>query len=235
MQSHRVASWVAHTLAMASLSLAACSAQVDSDYRGEWLGGLRLALRASPNDVVPSDTAVGLVWDLVDPEGYVLGSQFGELIDVTGEAPFDVELDLSQPPPEPLLIEMADGNALAVARVRWLDRQGFNPVTGTTYSEWGGAHEHAVVFIAQDVVAEGATSRFLHGTTSAGYHLVRIDWPPPPTSCSLSSTLDERGFWRRTGDCPRNALTVAPDDLSTTVVVTPGSDDLVYEEVETAW
>jgi hypothetical protein len=235
MQSPRIAAWFSLSLAMATLSLAACSAQVDSDYRGEWLGGLRLALRASPDDDVPSDTAVGLVWDLVDPEGYVLGSQFGELIEVTEEAPFDVELDLSQPPPEPLLIEMADGNALAVARILWLDRQGFNAETGTTYSGWGGAHEHAVVYLAQDVAADGATSRFLHGTPAAGYHLVTIDWPPPPTSCTLSSTLDAQGFFRTTGDCPRNALTVAPDDLGTTVVVTPGSDDLVYEEIETAW
>jgi hypothetical protein len=231
MQSTRMV----RTLAFGALSLAACSAQVDSDYRGEWLGGLRLALRAGPNEEVPSDTAVGLVWDLIDPDGYELDTQFGELVDVTGDVPFDVELDLSQPPPDPMLIDMADGNALAVARVAWLDRQGFNPVSGTTYSGWGGAHGHAVVYLARDVVADGATSRFLHGTTSAGYHLVAIDWPPPPLSCMLSSTLDARGFLRTTGDCPRNALTVAPDDLGTTVTVTSGSDDLVYEELETAW
>jgi hypothetical protein len=52
-----------------ALSLMACGAQVDSDYRGERLGALRLALRAGPDDAVPSDTAVGVVWDLIDPEG----------------------------------------------------------------------------------------------------------------------------------------------------------------------
>jgi hypothetical protein len=220
-----------------ALSLMACGAQVDSDYRGERLGALRLALRAGPDDAVPSDTAVGVVWDLIDPEGYSEPTQFGELIDVTGDVPFDVELDLSQPPPEVFLVDMADGNALAVANIRWIDRLGFNnTTTGDTFTIYGSAVANAVVYLAEDVVPEGATSRFLHGTASAGYHLLSIGWPPPPESCWLSTKPDERSFPRHTGTCPRNALTLAPDDLNTTVVVAPGPLlRLVYEDLETAW
>jgi hypothetical protein len=228
---------VGRIVGFCAVSLMACSAQVDSDYRGESLGALRLSLRASEDDVVPSDTAVGVVWDLVDPDGYSEPTQFGELIDVTGEVPFDVELDLSQPPPEVLLVEMADGNALAVANIRWLDRTGFNnTVSGETYSLYGAATEYAVVYLAEDVVPDGATSRFLHGTPSAGYHLMTIDWPPPPEECWLRTTEDERRFPRHAGTCPRNALTLAPEDLNATVVVTPGPlERLVYEDIETAW
>lgn len=101
-------SWTGRILGMAALSLAACSAQVDSDYRGESLGAVKVALEAGEGDSVPASSAVGLIWDLIDPEGYDQGTQFGELIDVTGNIPSEIELDLAGPPPEPLLVEMAE-------------------------------------------------------------------------------------------------------------------------------
>lgn len=121
-----------------------------------------------------------------------------------------------------------------MARILWVEPEGFDPVPGGGFSSYGSAGEHAVVYLADDVMAGGATSRFLHGTPSAGYHIVSVD-RPQSESCMLTAVLDERLFPRYSGTCPRNALSIAPDDLNTTVVVTPGWDELVYEDIETAW
>jgi hypothetical protein len=132
---------------------------------------------------------------------------------------------------------MADGNALAVARIWWMDPVGFDPVqvTGTMYQGYGGADDNVIVYVARDVVAGEATSRFLHGTPSAGYHILSVA-RPPEIGCWLTGVPDARGFERLSGTCPRNALTVAPEDLNTTVVVAPsGMERLVYEDLETAW
>jgi hypothetical protein len=192
------------------------------------------AARDSAAEDMPEGTGVAIIWDLFDPRGYMDGVRFGQIVTTTGDVPGAFWIDITQPPRREFLIEMADGNALAIARVPWVSLQGFAPEPGGGWSGHGGVSDHVLVYVRDDVALDSPTASFLHGTPKTGYHMLKVD-RPEAIDCGGTHAPDERGFVRYTGTCPRDRLVPAVDDMGTQLSMSPDFREIPYEDLETAW
>ncbi|MET0411007.1 MAG: hypothetical protein ABW217_06910 [Polyangiaceae bacterium] len=209
-----------------------CSGQVDSDYRGE-SPDVAATLDIDPRQKLEGDTAIALIWELMSPRAFDLGQPFGDFVSVTPKSATTFRINVIQPPTPELLVDVVDGNALAVAKLLWVhvDAPSFAPAPAGAYSILGAAENHVLVYVRDDVAVDSETARFLHDTPAAGYHIYELDRAELVPPCETRS-------WRE-GDCDqvestcaRDVLLPTPDDLRTSVPITAsGNDRFLFEDL----
>jgi hypothetical protein len=198
------------------------------------LRGTVLADDDRDTEPLPDDSALAVIWDLVDPDVVGFGLKLGPWVPLSGTPPIDFELEIDAAPARELLIQLADRNAIAVACL-YLTRAPEGGLSDTLLV-FGAAQLQLLVYVERPVTPSSPAAAFLHGTTSAGYHVADVESPELPEGCTSIETADQRGFVRYSGTCPRDTLTVAPDDLLAPIEASfRGFKRMLYENLETAW
>jgi hypothetical protein len=224
---------------------AACDGVRDSDYEGEVLATLQGSISAPEEDVsLPDDLGVAALWEV---RNYVPGLQFMDFAEVTGEFPSRFRLDLHQPPDDGLLVEMPDGNAIALARLYLTSPETQDPFfyeNGFGYSYSACTPATAIAFIRDDVAPGSAAAAYFGcglGTPdsppcsalTAGYHVMDLLLDDHVgEGCDVYAAPDEAGY------CEPNDVRLTEQDLETEIeIVVPGDGchPVDYRDPATGW
>jgi hypothetical protein len=162
---------ISKSCALALVTLAACSSQVDGDHRGTALATLSGTVTNRPTAPV-DDAEVSVVWSYSSGEPDRIG---GGSVEVEGDFPARFELSIYTPPDD-LLLNDWDGVKVGVAYilantpgVDWSD-----PDARFEDKVLGMDIDHLLVYVPQDVPAGSDASFVLRSTPKAGFHIYGV-------------------------------------------------------------
>lgn len=171
--------WITQSLVVAALSwlaLPACDSQVGSNYKGERIAEIVGSLTGD-TAATGKDAEVSLIW--INPKGDP-DTIIGETVSARLELPSNFTLGVYAPPVDEALFDLSnDGQPANEPRIAVAYVAVTKPdISGSDFSDeenvLGIAENHLVLYVESDVTAGSGAESFLHGTPSAGYHVLDV-------------------------------------------------------------
>jgi hypothetical protein len=165
------------------LTCAACGAQLDSTYDGEAIATLYAEVTTPPTTATPR-LAAAFWWTGI--ESAVLARVD---VEVTGAFPVAMTLQLTQPPPDDVLIE-AHGPRFACEPLILIGRD----ETGNSAhprSIYGVTEHHVVCYMKDPIVAGSAPATMLGSAYEPGFHVIALEHRPRWLEAQEQGTLSE--------------------------------------------
>ncbi len=199
---------------VATLSLAACDAQVDGDHEGEVLASIEGALTSMRQSPLPKPE-VAVVWAKLSMMNGLVGA---ERVAAEGLFP-QFRLSIYSPPPDEMLDDL-DGELYGVGMVA----VGTEGTDYTRRTDWRGVDfGRVVVYLPEDTKPGKTLEAFMHGPQTKGFHvytvhrlteeerqqrLACVNMIPP--NGGMLTTYE---IYSQCGGAGRDELNVAPGDL----------------------
>ncbi|AUX46979.1 hypothetical protein SOCE26_084890 [Sorangium cellulosum] len=151
--------------------LAACDAQVGSDYPGEPLLTVQGTIVNELDEPPAGPVDAVLVWNTQGGESDK--ENFPVRATVTGSFPSAFTLSMYAPPPEEALNDLSEGGLVdtrvGIAIVVAASSEEDDPGEG---SSLGVDEEHVIVYVESDMDEDGYWSKFLGGPLAPGFHVM---------------------------------------------------------------
>lgn len=170
------------SLFVGALLAAGCDPQVDDDYKGEPLASLQGTIAVADEQPSPGDVSTAVLWhDFAESDSAVVT----EPVQVRGSFPAEFSLDLFEPPPETVMVELEGeddgptGKRIAVGYVGVLANNaaaGPGEFEQVWESALGTENDHLLVYSEQEV-SEALVGDLFPGGLRPGYQLFRVTRP----------------------------------------------------------
>lgn len=199
---------------VATLTLAACDAQVDGDHKGEVLASIEGALTSMRASPLP-EPEVAIVWAKLSMMNGLVGA---ERVAAEGLFP-QFQLSIYSPPPDDQLDDL-DGELYGVGLVA----VGTEGTDYTRHTDWRGVDfNRVVVYLPEDTKPDKTLGAFLHGPQTKGFHVYdvhRLTEAERQQRLACVNMIPSNGgmlttyeIYSKCGGAGRDELTVAPLDL----------------------
>lgn len=170
------------TFALGALLVAGCDPQADDEYKGEALASLQGTIAVADEQPSPGDVSTAVLWhDFAESDSAIVT----EPVPVEGSFPAEFSLNLYEPPPDTVFIEVEGpddgptGKFIAVGYVAVLPNNatsGPGQFQDVWESALGTENDHLLVYAEEEVSQELLRDVF-PGGMQPGYQLFKVTRP----------------------------------------------------------
>lgn len=161
-----------------ALTVAACGSHADGNYTGEPMATLTGTV-TNKTAGTPKHPRLLLLWVNFAASPDVVE---GQSIEVATTFPATINMPILLPPKEEALNDFTKKGSLtkenrvgSAAIIVYNDLNNNGKADGESEPFVGGCEDYMVVYLEKDVLMGSLSSRFVHGTLTAGYHLMRVE------------------------------------------------------------